>query len=215
MRPSWIGRLVAGRTYRAWSVAALVVLGALVVAGVALATIPDANGVIHACYRPLDGNLRLIDSATTATCRLLETAISWNAQGPAGPTGPRGPSAAFLKDQRNSFGSFSLQSATFLDILTLSLPAGSYVVSATAAVVTDASITEEAQCIVRSSSTPLSVAVSGTLTAGPSSNVTIPLTTAFTLTVPDNVSLACRSDGPVFTQPSALTAIQVATLTVQ
>jgi hypothetical protein len=55
----------------------------------ALATIPDANGVFHACYLKSGGTMRVIDNSVT-TCRSTETAIAWNATGPQGPAGPAG-----------------------------------------------------------------------------------------------------------------------------
>jgi Collagen triple helix repeat (20 copies) len=64
--------------------------------GVAWATIPAADGVIHGCYQKEEGNLRVIDDATQS-CRPSEVAISWSQTGPqgpqgaAGPTGPQGP----------------------------------------------------------------------------------------------------------------------------
>lgn len=64
--------------------------------GVAMASIPDSGGVIHGCYRNLNGNLRVIDSPSQ-NCNNLETPISWNQtglQGPAGPVGPQGPAGA-------------------------------------------------------------------------------------------------------------------------
>lgn len=79
-----------------------------VVAGVAYASIPDANGFIHGCFQNGRGILRVIDSATTA-CGADETPLNWSqtgapgpmgrqgpqgtqgAQGPQGPTGPGGP----------------------------------------------------------------------------------------------------------------------------
>lgn len=70
--------------------------GAVVgLAGVAVvsASIPDASGVIHGCYRTNNGTLRIIDSASQ-TCAGNEAALTWNQtgpQGPAGATGPQGP----------------------------------------------------------------------------------------------------------------------------
>jgi hypothetical protein len=62
----------------------------LVAATVAVASIPDSNGVIHGCYNTSNGNLRVIDSAND-NCRNSETAIFWNQTGPQGPAGPQGP----------------------------------------------------------------------------------------------------------------------------
>jgi hypothetical protein len=58
--------------------------------GVAYATIPDAGGVIHACYRTDSGAVRLID-APDQRCLDGEAATDWNVRGPTGPTGPAGP----------------------------------------------------------------------------------------------------------------------------
>lgn len=66
------------------SAAALVVAG-----GVAYATIPDANGVIHGCRNRQVGVLRVIDSARS-TCLSSETALDWNQTGTPGPQGPPG-----------------------------------------------------------------------------------------------------------------------------
>jgi hypothetical protein len=78
--------------------AALVIgVGAALVFGVtlAVASIPDASGVIHACYKTSQGQTRIVESA--ADCNPAETAIEWSQTGPqglpgpAGPAGPQGP----------------------------------------------------------------------------------------------------------------------------
>jgi len=58
--------------------------------GTAYATIPDGNGVIHACYQRSGGSLRVIDNSVT-NCSSKETSLSWNVQGAQGPQGPAGP----------------------------------------------------------------------------------------------------------------------------
>lgn len=73
---------------RSWLAGGLV--AALVTAGLVMivhAAIPDANGVIHACYRG-NGNLRLVDRSN---CVSNETLVSWNQTGPQGPQGVPGP----------------------------------------------------------------------------------------------------------------------------
>jgi hypothetical protein len=94
VEPGWIGRrrsAVLGA-----------VTGGLVLAGVlggaaqaeGLLHIPDANGVIHGCYEPEEGKLRLIDPQQDRRCKREETAIKWNQmgqQGPKGDTGAAGP----------------------------------------------------------------------------------------------------------------------------
>ncbi len=66
----WIGSLIANSTVAA-------VAAALV--------IPDASGVIHACYRS-NGVLRLVNGA--GDCKKYETALSWRQAGPQGIPGP-------------------------------------------------------------------------------------------------------------------------------
>jgi hypothetical protein len=58
------------------------------VAGVALATIPNA-GVINACYVKNGGVLRVLDSSTSS-CSTKEISLAWNVQGPVGPQGAQG-----------------------------------------------------------------------------------------------------------------------------
>jgi hypothetical protein len=189
----------------------------LIAGSVVLATIPDASGVIHGCYQRPEGSVRIIDDSETS-CRPSESPVSWSVQGPRGLTGapgPTGPSNAFLKDQRGSFSSQLINSPSFVNIVTLSLPAGSYVVNATAALVGGATFVT-AQCAInRASGAGLSDDLQATLGGSANSFGVIPLTAAFTLTAADNVSLACRSNGNVSTQPSTIAAIQVATLTAQ
>jgi hypothetical protein len=68
----------------------MITSGLLVVGGIAVfASIPDSAGVIHACFKSSNGQLRVIDSPTQH-CRNGETAISWNQVGQQGPPGPQG-----------------------------------------------------------------------------------------------------------------------------
>jgi hypothetical protein len=60
-------------------VAAVVAGGLLVGAvsgGAAWASIPDADGVVHACYLNATGVVTIIDSASTS-CNVLQTGITW------------------------------------------------------------------------------------------------------------------------------------------
>jgi hypothetical protein len=56
-------------------------LGVSLLASTALASIPDANGVIHGCYNSLTGTARIIDGTN---CGLLEKPVTWAQKGPAG-----------------------------------------------------------------------------------------------------------------------------------
>jgi type VI secretion system secreted protein Hcp len=93
-----------GRPFKA---ALLVVVGAAGgAAAVAVATVPDSSGVIHACVAtvpagglPATGaNLRVIDFPTQQCnppgALSTETALSWNTAGPPGQTGAQGPPGA-------------------------------------------------------------------------------------------------------------------------
>ena len=65
---------------------------ALVAAGAgieAIASIPDAHGVIHGCYSKSTGALRVIDSAKHK-CPRGTKSLNWNQRGPRGPRGARG-----------------------------------------------------------------------------------------------------------------------------
>ena len=65
-------------------------LAAMLFAGVAWASIPDSNGVIHGCYLNRGGAIRVIDSGAGQRCTRQETPIEWNETGPAGPAGQKG-----------------------------------------------------------------------------------------------------------------------------
>jgi hypothetical protein len=122
------------KVFFAITVAVVVLLLAGV--GIAYATIPDSNGVIHACYQTLKGSLRVVDS--TASCSNGEAPLSWNQTGPPGPPGVQGPpgpsgSSHAYTDSNSQWQAGLSPNATTITQLTL--PAGDYVVSATGSVV--------------------------------------------------------------------------------
>jgi hypothetical protein len=70
------------------------VAGLTVAGGIAYATIPDGDGVFHACVKEKNGAVRLIDPSDpgrTGHCKGQEVAVSWNQTGQTGPIGPQGP----------------------------------------------------------------------------------------------------------------------------
>jgi hypothetical protein len=76
---------------------ALVAVGAVGAgAAIAVASVSDTNGVIHACVNTLAGggtaNVRVIDTGAGQQCDPAngETTLSWNITGPQGQTGPQG-----------------------------------------------------------------------------------------------------------------------------
>jgi hypothetical protein len=91
-RPFLLG--IARRASPAAGVSILILI--LASTGIVSASIPDANGEIHACVVTRTGALRVIDSevAAPATCTSKETALSWSRQGPAGQDGAPGPAGS-------------------------------------------------------------------------------------------------------------------------
>src|SRR5262245_2118028 len=91
------GRVLTGlrdpRAQRKLGIVALSVLCGLFTVALGLATIPDANGVIHACYNKSDKKIRVIDYPEE-TCKDGEESLDWNRTGPPGPQGPQGPQGA-------------------------------------------------------------------------------------------------------------------------
>ncbi len=73
-----------------WLGITMIVAAAAIAAGVAYATIPDENGVIHGCLNKA-GVLRVVDTSAGGACSATETQLDWSQKGPAGPPGPPGP----------------------------------------------------------------------------------------------------------------------------
>src|SRR5262249_8841704 len=80
-------------TGRRLSLLALVVGVGVAVGGIAYASIPDANGVIHGCYRPTTGELIVIKSDGKG-CETGWTPLNWSQTGPTGLAGPTGPTGS-------------------------------------------------------------------------------------------------------------------------
>lgn len=207
---SWFG------PFRLWKAILVSLVCALAVTAVVWARIPDAAGVIHGCYARPGASLYVIDSAVS-TCKNGDTALTWNVQGPPGPMGASGPSDAFLKNDQGTFGSQNL-GGNVTDLETLSqLPAGSYVFSATLAFAGGPTFTP-VQCFLRTSDNPplyFSNFVQTTVGGSANSFGSMTIGGAGTLTATTDVKASCISTGSVSSQPSSLTAIRVATLTVQ
>jgi len=132
-------------------VAIVAVLGA---GTLAYAGIPGPDGTIHACITNGlgGGGLRAVESADE--CKRNESAIDWNREGPVGPPGPRGepgpegergpqgatgPAGTSRAFEASADGPIDLpdDGSTFDGVLTLDVPAGSYVVNATVLLRTD------------------------------------------------------------------------------
>ena len=75
-----------------WAVLGAIV-GALAVAGIAWADIPD-SAVIHGCYKTVGGSLRVIDASLGEACKSGEKSLPWNQTGPTGTSGAGRPDHA-------------------------------------------------------------------------------------------------------------------------
>ena len=71
------------RTGRRRDILVGVLFTAAALGSVAWAAIPDANGVIHACYKQSNGALRVID-APAESCDASESPLSWSQSGLSG-----------------------------------------------------------------------------------------------------------------------------------
>jgi hypothetical protein len=69
------------------SLAVAVILAFSAVA-MAKAPIPPPSGVIYACYKKINGQLRIVSDPSK--CLPSEVSVSWNMVGPPGPQGPSG-----------------------------------------------------------------------------------------------------------------------------
>jgi hypothetical protein len=111
------------RVVRAAALAVVLVLAA----SVAVASIPDANGVIHGCRKNSGGALRVIDTDAGQTCMANETALSWSQTGPQGPAGPPGGVSGLHVLSQNT--QFPANSPGFSLFPTLFCPTGEVAVS--------------------------------------------------------------------------------------
>lgn len=192
------------------AVVAVAIAGALLVAGgIAYATIPDSNGVIHACYKTGQGTLRLIDPSKSQACLDSETALNWSQTGPQGPqgiqglqgiqgpkgdTGPTGPSDVYSVNGYGQGVKSIPGNPTILENLatTSTLPAGSYFVQSEVEIDNSQSVLSDYFCDLVDSSN--NVYQEARVTADTNTNwVTIPVQAVITLASPDTISFECSS----------------------
>jgi hypothetical protein len=188
---------------------------ALAGGGIAYATIPDASGVIHGCYQKSGGSLSVIDAAVT-TCAKSQTELDWNVQGPTGPQGPQGPQGAQgptgpqgdpgptgatgpqgpagpsgTSHAYSATGGFVQYGTTPVQVASLSLPAGTYLVWATGNVV-DGNMTTGHDCVLSSGGTTLEEE-KVTTTTGPYAATTVSFSEPVTLASAGSVKVTCSS----------------------
>ena len=104
------------KVQRRWVAPAVVAIMAAAIGSVQ-ATIPDSNGVVHACYKN-NGAIRVVNSA--ANCKANETALTWNQTGPQGvpgPAGATGPSGLSGYEVINNIQNGALQVGGNVDLV--------------------------------------------------------------------------------------------------
>jgi len=219
--------------------ATLALLAAL--GGAAWAAIPGPAGIIHGCYNKHSGQLRVINTAVGARCRRREGALNWSETGPPGPrggggpagktgktgatgktgltgqTGAQGPSNAYTASQT---GVLAL-AAGAKEVLSLSLPAGKYVVTASVDLANEDSKgsgnTEKATCVL-ADIPKLTAQVSATATVPFIETLgtaeTVPLDGTWSLPELERLELSCTrlSGGNTSASLARIDAIQVAAI---
>lgn len=72
---------------RALTIASIAAAAVLVVSGIAVATIPDGDGLIHGCYAKKGGSVKVIDTDKRQACPSGYLPLNWNQQGIPGAGG--------------------------------------------------------------------------------------------------------------------------------
>jgi hypothetical protein len=107
-----------------------VVVTLLGTAALSWASIPSDSGQLDACYANDTGALRLIDAdAGLSECSSDETSVSWSQQGPKGDPGPSDTYFAWANLNGQRITSRTSSSPYGVQLLDVTLPAGSYVVN--------------------------------------------------------------------------------------
>lgn len=158
--------------------AAAVAGGMVLAGGVAYAAIPASDGTITGCYTTANvrlgspkGSLRVVDDA--AQCRKTEQALTWNQTGPKGDPGPEGPQGE--KGDKGDPGApgtsqafratghlINVPRAEGGVVVSKTVPAGSYVVTASVRAIASGSAPDEVLeivCALRGGGTELTRSV--------------------------------------------------------
>jgi hypothetical protein len=198
------------RRARVWLIAPAAALA--VGGGLAYATIPDSNDVIHGCYAKNNGALRVID--TGQACTSKETALDWNQtgpigpQGPAGPPGPPGVTTAFFRESQTGRPLVGTQ-----DVLSLQVSSTRSMLFATIQLINNASAVRPGVCDL--------VAADGTARRGfvdiqPNSKMQLSLIGVSTSSGTAKITCYDPGDGSISIDvPTTLAAIDVSMLDVQ
>ncbi len=113
-----------------------------------------ADNVIKACYKKVNGQLRLVKDF--GQCHPSELPISWNQMGPPGPKGPQGPpgpaGAGNIWITRQG-DPIALGDEIEKQVLSLTVPAGAYAISAKVSVANSLDVVQPAHCTLSTGDT--------------------------------------------------------------
>jgi hypothetical protein len=193
---------------------------ALAAGGIAYGSIPASDGTVRACYAKKDGlllgipyskgDVRVVDEGTG--CRAYEAPLAWNQQGvpgaPGAPgaQGPPGPSDAFTV--RQDPNTLVHMTGAPVDVLTLAVPAGEYVLNAKASVGSSgASGLQFTDCQLFADATKADASTAEFEAPGEET-----LALQGTATGPATVRLTCFGGSGLIARVAALTAVRVGQL---
>ena len=184
------------------------VAAAVVIGGVSYASIPDSNGLIHGCYKTAASStgthkLTVINSATTSACPSGFASLNWNADGANGYSAQA--SDTHLGD-------------TLTTVATLALPAGSYLIDASAWLenVSPSNASSLGVCELRfgTASDEVEAGLLGPSSA-PLDDQTLSLTVGGTATSATDATLSCEAvgnSGDTYAETGSMTASQIGSL---
>jgi hypothetical protein len=117
---------------------ATILASVLVLAGGALAwaSIPDSRGIVHGCYTS-NGTLRVVDSDAGQACKSNEKSLDWSAA---------------KRSAYQGFGAGHLTGSDIVIAADVTLPAGSYALTAAVEIINTGSANVQIACFLRTES---------------------------------------------------------------
>src|SRR6266498_3148871 len=110
-----------------WLIFALV--AAMLVGGIAYASIPGPDGVVHGCYKntnPAQGALIAVDSSSS--CPSGYTSLNWNQTGPQGAPGPAGTNGVSGYDRVNASAELEFNGTEWVGQVVATCPTGKTII---------------------------------------------------------------------------------------
>jgi len=202
---------------------------AAIIVAVALAaiTIAQGSGVINACFKVQNGQLRLVNAA--GQCLPSEQPISWNQEGVQGPQGPQGPQGA--QGERGPSDAWDVWRQTLLQItgtsyagansvLSIDLPAGKFAITSKVNITSFGSGGGLVRCYTQSLTGWYDM---GIASIGPNAGQTLEATLSTTFTAqevnPGPLTVRCWREGGVGSAPystlAEAVAIEIANVTTK